>query len=451
MHTMCKKYLTSCVTLVIILIQINLLHADRPGAVFLMIPPGAKALARGAGFTGDCNDPVSFYYNPAAIAFHDKFTLTILNQGLPPGMGRLIEQGILAAAGEVFYGETIQPEPAWLDQLQSDMVYNYFTYAMSIHGIGSIGLSTTYINTGVTEVYTVDGTYLGSFETYDAALGITYGKKLLNRFGVGITSKYIYQYALPAWVSLGLPELDFDQSGIGTAWAVDLGILYRLWGLNIGASAQNLGTNIRYTESGSLYRLPLRIRGGVSIEPFVFFDSLYQKQPTKIFGKPIYDVINIKLNYDNAYDPYEPDDTWESFGCEITFWNFFSYRTGKWDYMGTSRGIGFNLRNVEIDIAKYFNWDTYHVQLTFHSISPPDNIKNDLKLHRSLIAASSLLAPGGGQFYKGESIKGSLFFVPSMYLGRTILTSDSDSDKTYAAFGLVALYIGAAIEALLTD
>jgi len=38
-----------------------------------------------------------------------------------------------------------------------------------------------------------------------------------------------------------------------------------------------------------------------------------------------------------------------------------------------------------------------------------------------------------------------------MYLGRTILTSDSDSDKTYAAAGLIALYIGAAIEAILTE
>jgi hypothetical protein len=221
--------------------------------------------------------------------------------------------------------------------------------------------------------------------------------------------------------------------------------------LNIGASVQNLGTNISYSLSDSLYRLPLRIRGGFSIEPLVLFDSLFHAQTLGIFGKPIYDVINLEINYDRAYDPHEPDDIWTSYGFEVTLWNFFSYRTGKWNYMGTSNGIGFNLRNVEIDVAKYFNWDTYHVQLTFHPVSPPENIRNDLKLHRSLIAASSLLAPGGGQFYKGEGIKGSLFFVPAMYLGRTILTSDSDSDKTYAAVGLIALYIGAGIEAILTD
>lgn len=447
MHSVCKKYLSTCVTIIIILLHITILHADKPGAVFLIIPPGAKALARGAGFTGDCSDPASFHYNPAAIAFHDKFSITVLNQGLPPGLGRLYEQGILAATGEVFYGETIQPEPGWFDQVQSNCIYNNFTCTMPIHRIGSIGCNTTYFTTGQIDVYDAYGNFIDSYELYDAAVGITYGKVFHERFGIGITGKYIYQRLFHSWVALDLPV--FGQSNTG--WATDFGMLYRLWGLNIGASVQNLGTNIRYSSSDSLYRLPLRIRGSASIEPLVLFDSLYHAQAVKIFGKPIYDVVNLKFNYDRAYDPYEPDNIWISYGFEVTLFNFFSYRTGEWNYRGTSKGIGFNLRNVEIDVAKYFDYESYYVQLTVHPVSPPDNIKNNLKLHRSLIAASSLLAPGCGQFYKGEGIKGSLFFVPSMYLGRTILTSNSDGDKTYAAIGLVALYIGAAVEALLTD
>ncbi|UCC11824.1 MAG: hypothetical protein JSW02_10835 [candidate division WOR-3 bacterium] len=448
---MCKKYLSICVTIIITFLHINVLYADRPTAAFLNIPPGAKVLGRGAGFTGDCLDPASIHYNPAAIVFHDKFTLTVLNQGLPPGLGRLIQQGILVLTGEIFYGTTIKPESPWLDLLRPDMVYNNFSYVMSVHGIGTVGINATYLTTGVTDVYTIDGVYVGSFESYDAAAGISYGRTFLNRFGFGITGKYIYSYLTPEWVFGRLPELGIPTGGTGTAWAADFGILYRLWGMNVGASVQNLGTKVRYSLGDSLYRLPLRIRGSVSIEPLIFLDSLLHTPTVKIFDKPIYDVVNLKFNYDRAYDPYEPDDTWNSFGFEVTLWNFFSYRTGEWNIMGTSRGIGFNLRNVEIDVAKYFTWDTYHVQLTFHSINPPDNIKNNLKLHRSLIAASSVLAPGGGQFYKGEGIKGSLFFVPAMYLGRTILTSDSDSDKTYAAAGLIILYIGAGIEAILTN
>jgi hypothetical protein len=447
MQTMCKKYLSICVTIIVILFHINLLHADRPGAVFLTIPPGAKALARGAGFTGDCYDPASFHYNPAAIAFQDKFSITVLNQGLPPGLGRLYEQGILTATGEIFYGETIKLEPGWIDQSIPYWVYSNIYFVMPAHGIGSIGLTAIYFNTGQVDVYDSTGTYIDSYELYDAAVGITYGKVFHDRFGIGITGKYIYQRAFYSWGSMGLPF--FNQSSTG--WATDFGLLHRLWGMNIGVSVQNLGTNIRYGDSDSLYRLPLRIRGSVSIEPLVLFDSLFNAQTIRIFDKPIYDVVNIKFNYDRAYDPYEPDDIWESYGFEVTLLNFFSYRTGKWNYWGTSRGIGFNLRNLEIDVAKYFNYESYHAQLTIHPISPPDNVKNNLKLYRSLTAASSLLAPGGGQFYKGEGIKGSIFFVPGMYLGRTILTSDSDSDKTYAAIGLIALYIGAGIEALLTD
>ena len=276
---------------------------------------------------------------------------------------------------------------------------------------------------------------------------ISNGKIFHERFEIGFTGKSIYQRLFHSWASLDLPI--FAQSSTG--WAADFGMLYRLWGMNIGGSVQNLGTNIRYSSSDSFYRLPLRIRGSVSIEPLILLDSLYRAQTVKIFDKSIHEVVNLKFNYDRAYDPYEPDDIWESYGFEVTLLNFFSYRTGEWNSWGSSRGVGFNFRNVEIDIAKYFDLNTYLVQLTFQPISPPDNIKINLKLHRSLIAASSLLAPGCGQFYKGEGIKGSLFFVPGMVLGKTILTSDSDSDKIYAAVGLIALYIGAGIEALLID
>jgi hypothetical protein len=82
------KILFWSVGLLLILTRTNfLVAADRPGAVFLTIPPGARALGMGTAFTGSCNDPSSFYYNPGALALYNRFGLVVLNQGLPPGIG----------------------------------------------------------------------------------------------------------------------------------------------------------------------------------------------------------------------------------------------------------------------------------------------------------------------------------------------------------------------------
>ena len=188
------------VGLLLILTHLDFLDAaDRPGAVFLMIPPGARALGMGAAFTGSCNDPSSFYYNPGALAFYDRFGLVVLNQGLPPGIGRLLEQGIVGGSGAIFYGETIHLEPAWLWQL-SDMRYVYGSYAIPVDGIGNFSLHLTYLNTGETEVRNFEGVLLGTYESYDAAVSLSFGKTFFSRLGIGVTGKYIYSYLVPAWV-----------------------------------------------------------------------------------------------------------------------------------------------------------------------------------------------------------------------------------------------------------
>jgi hypothetical protein len=438
--------------MLIMLFSINshwLLAATRPGALFLLIPPGAKAMSMGTAFTGSWNDPLSFYYNPGAIGFYNKFSFSTVNQGLPPGIGRFIEQGMLALSGKVLYNELVSPEPGWLSALHSDMRYVSSFYVAPFYNIGTAGITFTYLNTGETLVIDETGIYLGSYETYDVATGLSYGRSFFKRLGVGITAKYIYCYLVPDWVYLRMPELVISKGGIGTAWAVDVGALYRIWGFGVGLSLQNFGTGIRYTESGSPDRLPTRIRGGISVEPLVALDSLYSIHNYKILNIPVNDILNITFNYDRAYDPEDPDDTWECSGWEFTILKFLSYRTGSWNlWWRRSTGIGLNLRNIEIDIARYFDYDAYHVQMTFYAVKPPENIRNNKKLNNALIIASSAIAPGGGQFYKGEGIKGSLFLIPSLYLGNLYLSSESDNKNYLALIGLGVLYLVSAAEAI---
>jgi len=445
-----KSYLKRIYIIPIILFSINthlLLAATRPGAIFLIIPSGAKAMSMGNAFTGCGDDPSSFCYNPGAIGFYNKLSFSTVNQGLPPGIGRLIEQRILILSGGMLYKEAIPPEPGWLPELVPDMRYINSSYAIPFYNIGTAGISFVYFNTGEAEVRDENGVYLGTYEPYDVAVGLSYGRNFFKRLGLGMTAKYIYSYLAPDWVYLRMPEL----SGIGTAWAVDVGALYRIWGLGVGVSLQNFGTKIRYTESGSGSRLPIRIRAGISVEPLVALDSLYSIHNYKILNIPINDIINITFNYDRAYNPEDPDDTWECSGWEFTILKFLSYRTGSWNWWWRrSTGIGLNLRNIEIDIARYFDYDSYHVQMTFYAVKPPESIRNNKKLHNALIIGSSVLAPGGGQFYKGEGIKGSLFLIPGLYLGNLYLSSESDNKNYLSLIGLGVLYLVSTAEAIVS-
>ena len=280
----------------------------------------------GTASSGSWQDPMSFYYNPGAIDFHNHFSFSIVNQGFPPGIGRLAEQGILNLSGRVLYDEVVVPEPPWLPTLRPDMRYVSSFYKIPFTNIGTAGINVVYFNSGEIDIWDETGTYIGTYGSYDIMTGLSYGHSFFNRLGLGITAKYIYSYMMPHWAYILLPE-----------WVIDKG------------------------------------------------------------------------------------------------------------------GIGLNLRNIEIDIARYFDYNTYHVQMNFYAVKPSENIINNKKLNKALIIGSSALTPGGGQFYKGEGIKGSLFLIPSLYLGNLYLSSEPDNKNYLALAGVGLLYAASVLEAILTE
>ncbi|KPJ73919.1 hypothetical protein AMJ52_02630 [candidate division TA06 bacterium DG_78] len=426
------------IVLVILVSATQLFANDRPGAVFLSIPPGAKAVGMGSAFTASIEDPTFLYYNPGGLGLYDKFGFVVMNDFLPPGIGRFAEDRIY---------DLLNAEQGWLPALYPGMQYIYGAIIIPYNKIGNFGFSCTYLNTGITEVINTEGTYLGSYETYDYAAGLSYGKKIFDKLGIGITAKYIYSYLVPSWVWEQMPELGLDKGGTASSFAMDCGAIYRIWGFGVGASLQNLGPRIEYS-SGSSDRLPTRIRWGISLEPIVILDSLlYSIHDYPIFNIPINEIFNVKFSYDRSYDPQQTDDIWKCSGWEFTFLKYLSYRRGSF-IMGTTSGFGFNLGHIEVDIAKYY-WDTYHIQLTLNAVKPPESIRNNQTLNSVFTIASAAVVPGGGQFYKGEGIKASAFFLPSLYLGECYFSSDSKSTKTLTLIGLGALYVASAVEALL--
>jgi hypothetical protein len=422
---------------------------DNPVVVHLSIPPSATATAMGHAFVASIGDPSIVYYNPGALGIYDRFGFTFMNQGFPPGIARVIEEGLLTFTGKVLYrNEAISPEPTWLPLTEG--MRSVCSAALLPHGThGTFGVNLSYFTCGQTDVYNFEGQYLGSYELYDYAIGLSYGRKFSRRHGIGITAKYIYSTRITEWSPQELPELNG-----GLTVAFDAGVLSRIYGFGFGASITNLGPRIKYAYDtiSTGYRLPTRYRWGISFEPVVMLDSLLSLSKYRINDMPVTDLFNIRFCYDQSYDPEETaaEQRWECSGWELTFLKHFSYRFGSFSIWGETSGVGLKLHNIELDVAKYYG-DSYHVQISLFSHRPPEHIKENQKLHRAFIITTAALAPGGAQFYKGEGLKGSAFLAPALYLANAYYTTDNRTTKTLSLIGIVALYIGAAAEALLTD
>jgi hypothetical protein len=386
-----------------------------PGLVFLSVPIGARAVGTGSTAMGSVDDPCVLHYNPGALGFFDEIKFAVMNQGLPPGTGRLMEEGLLYATGQVLYDTNlVKPEPNWLPWLHSGMRYIYGSAVIPVKRIGTLALNHKYLTTGETEVINPNGDYIGSYISYDIATSVSYGRRF-GRLGTGLTAKYIYSFLCPDWA---LDLFPGSLGGIAQTFAFDFGLICRLYGIGIGASLLNLGPRYSYLATSS-ERLPTRVCWGISVEPIVLFDSLYHlvyKEQLMIYDIPIHYFVNVKFNRDRSYDAeYLNDDIWRGSGWEFRFLRRFYWRFGSFAWMGNSTGVGIDLEIMELDITRFFG-ESYHVQITIKPERKGIQMPADSRKAKYLTAASALIAPGAAQFYKGEGIKGTLFFVPGLYV-----------------------------------
>lgn len=177
----------------------NVSRTGTTAAAFLSIGVGPRAAALGGAFTAAADDATALYWNPAGLA----------------GMGS---------------GELVTAHSEWL----ADVSHDYIGVAMPLAG-GVAGASVTIL--GVPDmVVRTEENQEGTGETFDAsdlAIGVTYGRRITDRFSLGATAKFIQQRI---WHS--------TASGV----ALDLGTQFRtdfFGGLTIGAALTNFGTDLR--------------------------------------------------------------------------------------------------------------------------------------------------------------------------------------------------------------
>jgi hypothetical protein len=254
----------------------NVSKTGTVAAPFLEIPVGAGAVGMGTAIVSQVNDPTALYWNPGGAA------LSELNQ--------------LSAS-----------HMRWI----ADTKFDFVGLTLPLSSLGTLGISFTSLTMDDMKVTTVEkpegtGEY---FSASDIAAGISFSRRLSDRFAVGFTVKYIQQ---TIWhESASAIALDF-----GTVFRTDM-----LGGLVIGASLSNFGSTMKLdgrdlrqfgrvdeTKLGSndqvasdiemeSWDLPLQFRIGISFNPVRVDDHRWTVAIDATHPSDNYEWVNVGTEY----------------------------------------------------------------------------------------------------------------------------------------------------------
>jgi long-subunit fatty acid transport protein len=291
--------------------------AGTVSAPFLKIGAGARAIALGGNYVGLANDVTTLYWNPAGITNLDKISFSATHT-----------------------------------QWFADIKHNAVMFALPIDNNSAFGIDVLHLNSGDIEQTTIneqDGNGI-FYDATDFALGLTYARKLTDRFSVAIKGKYITQTL-------------FNEES--STFAVDFGTVYKtdFKGLSIGMNLANFGGSMQLT-GNDLSRVEVDPVTGQEFETFLKTESW----PLPIIfrvGVAIDLVGNEETFFPNdenrltlAIDGNHPNDNSETIGAGLEYvWDdLLALRMGykgNHDTENFSFGGGLNL----IISGLHFNFD----------------------------------------------------------------------------------------------
>ncbi|MBL7074492.1 PorV/PorQ family protein [candidate division KSB1 bacterium] len=211
------------------------------GVIFLLIAPGARPAGMGEAFVAVADDATATWWNPAGLGFQRGFELTLMHSN-------------------------------WLPQFHMpDLYYDFISYRQEVTELGTVGLNVIFINYGETMHTDEHGNELGTIHSYDAAITGSYSSMLSMDFSIGVNLKFIYSH---------LSEIGAGEergSGIGSSFAVDVGLLRRnlfFRGLSFGANLSNMGPKISYIDVAQADPLPTNLKMGLA---YKLLDGEYNK------------------------------------------------------------------------------------------------------------------------------------------------------------------------------
>jgi hypothetical protein len=223
---------------------------------FLIITPDSRAGAMGDAGTATSADVNSFHWNTAKLAFSESKT-------------------------EI--GMSYSP---WLRQLVDDIHLSYLAGYHKVSKRGTFGGSLRYFSLGKISFTDQVGAKIRDFSPNEFELLGGYSYKLTDKMALGLNGKFIYSN-LTGGTGVGT-----SQSKAGIAGAADLSFAYLNDEVELGkydadfsfgATIQNIGNKISYTDAATRDFLPSNLRLGTALK--VKFDKFNSLTATVDFNK----------------------------------------------------------------------------------------------------------------------------------------------------------------------
>ena len=283
-------------------------------ASFLEISIGAIATGMGGAYVSRANDATALYWNPAGVANFNSYEADIVHT-------------------------------EWL----ADTKLDFAALALPLGDFGTLGFSYTALTMPDMKVRTVEqpegtGEY---FSAGDLAFGISYSRKLFDRFSIGFTGKYIQ-------------ERIWHMSSV--AFAMDIGTIFRtdlFGGMVIGASISNFGTSMK------MQGIDTRTYSSVDPSQLGTNDQIPYSIDLDSWSLPLLFRIGVSTNAINtsdyrwtvAVDALHPSDNYESLnvGTEFAYKELLFIRGGYQSLFlrdregGLSFGVGLKFKMLFTD------------------------------------------------------------------------------------------------------
>ncbi|HID94144.1 MAG TPA: PorV/PorQ family protein [bacterium (Candidatus Stahlbacteria)] len=299
-----------------------LLHTggwSQTGANLLDIYPGARAIAMGGAFTGVATDASCTYYNQAGLGFIDR-------------------------------AMTSSTYLRWQFGRYPDIHYLFTSVVIPLGPYKGLGFNIAYLTAGNVVTYGVvtSEEYSNPIDqgmSYDLAVNLSYGWRVLQRVGAGIAIKYVHANHYTCW---GPWEM-------GTTYAADFSLLYK-GRLSLGAIVQNIGDDLIYDETGRHDPLPKILRLGASYELLSYYDEYMGIDPPLLLISAQATKILYEIRVTNVKEELN-DISWQIgmeywyYGSALRVGYFYDKYERNRIKNGITYGIGLSLAGLEFGFA----------------------------------------------------------------------------------------------------
>ncbi|NTW50724.1 MAG: PorV/PorQ family protein, partial [Chlorobiales bacterium] len=211
---------------------------------FLLISPDSRAGGMGEANVAIADNASAVFWNPAGLGFQKGLDLNFTHAN-------------------------------WLPAFNADLFYDNLTAKYAIPDYGTFALGITYLNLGEIERRDENNNPLGTFKSYELALGLSYGVKVHPTLALGTAVRYIYSNLSPTGAG------SEKGSGTGSSIAFDLAALWRPQfdgylsdRLSFGLNISNIGPKMTYIDESQADPLPTNLKLGTA---FRIFSNDYNK------------------------------------------------------------------------------------------------------------------------------------------------------------------------------